>query len=95
MDSLKYKQDNVEVNVHKKLQHRNISLISCNFYQCIHENKKKYEIFHQLGVSVHNWVKETTGMLSLNQVLGIINLFSNLFVDTKITIHLHTDKTKI
>ena len=68
---------NKEEKIHTKLRHCKLSWISCDFYECVRENKRKYLIFEKLGVSLQHLMDERSnvngGKMSLNQVLGILD----------------------
>ena len=73
---------NMEQEIYSKLKKNNLSWISCNFYECVRENKRNYLILERLGVSLQHLINEKKGfsnnsthtvVMNLGQVLGILD----------------------
>ena len=81
MDDGKDLDCNIEEEIYSKLKVNNLSWISCDFYECVIENKRKYLVFEKLGVSLQHLMNENinynygggVGTLSLSHVLGILD----------------------
>ena len=68
--------NNQEETIYTKLKTNQLSWISCDFYECIRENKRTYLIFEKLGVSLQHLINEKNDKnktMGLDQVLGILD----------------------
>ena len=72
----------IEQIIYSKLKYNNLSSISCDLYECVYENKRAYLVLEKLGLSLQHLINENskyndnkniTGIMSLSQVLGIID----------------------